>query len=222
MSSLASRVRKPTAIVVAVAAWFGMVLQFYVSAGLMRANGYGWLHIAIRYFSYFTVLTNALVAVTLTIPLLSPRSGVGRFFARPSLRAAVASYIAVVGISYSLLLRHVWDPKGLAKVSDSMQHDVVPVLYVLFWLLFEPKGTLRWRDLPLWLVYPLAYVAFAMIQGASSGFYPYYFIDAGKLGYAGALAGASRILVALLVLGLLMLGADRWMSRLQAKRTRSP
>lgn len=214
MASPPYRIRRAGEIVIAAVTWFGMALQLYVSAGLMRANGHGWLHIVVRYFSFFTVLTNALVAVTMTVPLVWPRSGAGRFFSLPVVRAAVASYIAMVGISYSLLLRHIWDPKGLAMVSDVTQHDVVPILFVLFWVFLEPKGTLRWKDLPLWLLYPSTYVTLAMIQGALNGFYPYYFIDVGKLGYAGALAGLVRLLVAFLVIGLVMLGADRLICRL--------
>lgn len=221
MSSIPSRAPRVAAIAVAAVAWFGMALQFYVSAGLMRANGHGWLHIVVRYFSFFTVVTNALVAVTVTVPLVRPGSRAGRFFSLPSVRAAVASYIALVGISYSLLLRHIWDPKGMAMVSDITQHDVVPILYVLFWMFLEPKGALRWRDLPLWLIYPLTYVTMAMIQGALNGFYPYYFIDVGKLGYAGALAGMVKLFVALLLIGLVIVGGDRLGGYLRTKAERA-
>ena len=218
MGASAGRTSRIAAIVVAIVAWFGLALQFHVSAGLMRANGHGWLHIVVRYFSYFTVLTNALVAVTVTAPLVAPRSGAGRFFSLPSARAAVAGYIALVGISYSLLLRHVWDPKGLARVSDVTQHDVVPALYALLWVIFEPKGALRWSDALRWLVYPLIYLAFAMAQGAATGFYPYHFIDAGKLGYSGALAGTVQLVVAFLLIALVLLIVDRAMSRRGAKK----
>lgn len=199
--------------VVALVAWSGMLLQFYVSAGLMRGNGHGWPLIVARYFSYFTVLTNALVAVTTTVPLVAPASAAGRFFSRASVRAAVASYIALVGIAYSLLLRHVWNPQGLALVSDRIQHDLVPILYVLLWVVFDPKSALRWTDVVRWMIYPAVYVAFALVQGAMSGFYPYYFIDVTKLGLLGALGGVARLFLAFLVTALVVLGASRLVSR---------
>src|SRR5260221_5378086 len=112
--SSASRGSRIAGTVVAVVTWFGLALQFYVSYRLMRENGHGTIAIVIRYLSFFTVLTNALVAITTTLPLLVPASRAGHFFSLPSVRAAVASYIAFVGIAYSLLLRHLSHPDGLA------------------------------------------------------------------------------------------------------------
>jgi len=104
MTSPPGRASQFAVIAVAAVTWFGMALQFYVSAGLMRANGHDLVTIIIRYFSYFTVLTNALVALTVTVPLVARGSRAGRYFSLPSVRAAVAGYIAVVGVAYSVLL----------------------------------------------------------------------------------------------------------------------
>ena len=41
---------------------------------------------------------------------------------------AAREYIAIVGITYSLLLRHMWNPQGTQKIADVLLHDVVPVL----------------------------------------------------------------------------------------------
>jgi hypothetical protein len=222
MSLPAGRAGRLATIAVAAVTWLGLALQFYVSAGLMRANGHGLVTIVMRYFSYFTVLTNGLVAITATVPLVAPGSRAGRYFALPSVRTAVASYIALVGIAYSLLLRHVWSPEGLALVSDQIQHDVVPILYVALWVFSVEKGTLRWSDLPRWLIYPTIYLAVALIQGAMTGFYPYHFIDAGKLGYPGALAGMTKLVLAFLVIGLLAIAIDRLMGRRNAGNGRAP
>lgn len=197
----------------AAVAWLGMALQLFVSAGAMRANGHGWPFIVIRYLSYFTVLTNALVAITVTVPLAARASRAGRFFSLPSVRAAVACSIALVGIAYSLLLRHVWSPEGLARISDHLQHDVVPILYVLFWALFAPKGTLRWRDVLAWAIYPTTYLMVTLAKGAVEGFYPYHFIDVGKLGVVGALTGITSLVVAFFAIGLVVIAADRWLGR---------
>ena len=49
-----------------------------------------------------------------------------------------AAYIAIVGIIYRLLLRQLWNPQGMQWVADVILHDVIPVGYVLYWLLFAP------------------------------------------------------------------------------------
>ena len=53
----------------------------------------------------------------------------------------------------------------------------------------------------LWLIYPLVYLCFALNRGALTSRYPYPFIDAGKLGYASALANTAALLVAFVALG---------------------
>jgi hypothetical protein len=160
----------------------------------------------VTYLSFFTILTNLLIAVGLTFSLW-PRSHWGGFFSRPVVTSALAAYIAIVGIGYSLLLRHTWDPEGLQKVADILLHDATPVMFVGCWLIALPKARLPWKSVPL------VYLCFALSRGALTGRYPYPFIDVGKLGYTTALANAAALLVAFVALGLLMLAIGRWMAR---------
>jgi hypothetical protein len=62
-------------------------------------------------------------------------------------------------------------------------HTVVPVLAVLGWLLYGPRG-LTSRRIAQWaLLFPLAYMVFTAARGAAVGFYPYPFADVKALGY---------------------------------------
>jgi hypothetical protein len=61
-------------------------------------------------------------------------------------------------------------------------HYATPVLTPLFWLGFAPKGRLRLRDPLIWAVFPLAYLAYALLRGRLGGHYPYGFVDVGLLG----------------------------------------
>jgi hypothetical protein len=195
----------------AVIGWFGLLLQFPITITTSRAAGMTMVGAIFTYLSFFTILTNLLVAVGLTSSLW-PRSPWGGFFSRPVVTSALAAYIAIVGIGYSLLLRHTWDPEGLQKVADILLHDAVPVMFVGCWLIAFPNARLPWKSVLPWLIYPLVYLCFALSRGALTGRYPYPFIDAAKLGYASALANAAALLVAFLVLGLLVLAIGRWMS----------
>ena len=74
---------------VALVAWFGVLLQLVLSLQLAVTNGKSALDGLVIYLGYFTVLTNLLVAVSLSWPLLSPRSAPGagssgRAWPRPS------------------------------------------------------------------------------------------------------------------------------------------
>jgi hypothetical protein len=66
------------AILVAGVAWFGVLLQLYLSLKSSVANGKTIAEGLIIYFGYFTILTNILVALVLTLPLVAPASSAGR------------------------------------------------------------------------------------------------------------------------------------------------
>jgi hypothetical protein len=177
----------------AFAAWFALLLQFPLTIATSLANGMTVLGGVIAYFSFFTILTNLIVALVLTYSLFAPQSRGGRFFSSAVVASGTALYIAVVGAVYSFLLRHLWDPEGLQKIADVILHDVVPVLYVACWILFVPKSGLRWKDALSWSIYPLIYLAWVLMRGAISGRYPYPFIDAAQLGYARVLLNAAML-----------------------------
>lgn len=195
------------ATVLALVGWATLALQLYLTVRVNVASGNGLLTGLIRNFSYFTVLTNIIVALVLSAPLLP--AGSRRWFSRSSVRAATAAYIAMVGILYGLLLRHVWDPQGLQKLADIVLHDAMPVLYVAFWLIFWRTATTSWSVVPSWLIYPLAYLGYCLVHGALTGWYPYHFLDAGALGYSQTLVNAAMITAAFSVLCLIVIAIDR-------------
>ncbi len=193
--------------------WFALILQFYLTTKLAIDKGLGlWVGTA-RYFGFFTILTNILVALTFTVPLILPRSRWGQFFAQPGVRTAIAVYITVVGIAYSLLLRHIWDPEGWQLVADRILHDVTPILYVVFWFLFVPKSIVQWRNLPAWLIYPLVYVIVALVRGAIFNWYPYPFLEVSKLGYPQVFLNVAMLFIGFCVVAAIFIGVARLTQR---------
>ncbi|HLX83912.1 MAG TPA: Pr6Pr family membrane protein [Terriglobales bacterium] len=198
---------------IAVLAWYGLLLQFYVMIVNARAIGVPMATAIANYFSFFTILTNLLVAVSLTLSLRRTPSTLGILANRPTVQTAATLYIAIVGIVYSLALRHIWDPEGLQKIADIILHDTIPALSILFWLLFVRKDELRFRDIPAWLVYPSVYLVYSMIRGAVLGGYVYPFLDAGALGCGPVIINVVAIAAAFAGLGLLLVGFGRWRSK---------
>jgi hypothetical protein len=199
-----------SALVGALLGWFALLLQLYLmlvqSAGGARAMA----GTVITYFSFFTILTNFLVALVFTATVFSSEIGWVQFFRRPSVQAGAAAYIAIVGITYRLLLRQLWNPQGMQWVADVILHDVIPVGYVLYWVLFAPRTELRWKDALGWLVYPAVYAVYVLARGAVSGLYPYPFMDVNVLGYGGVLVHAAVFLLVFLGMGLLVVAVGRW------------
>lgn len=173
------------------------------------------------FFSYFTILTNILVALALGIPALAPNSRPGRWAVSPGVRAALAMHIAVVGLIYHALLAGTWNPQGAQLWIDQILHTVMPLAFVLDWLLFTPRGRLRWSDPLVWLIYPLAYGAWCLIHGQIGGWYPYWFIDVSALGWGRAMTNLGGLLVFFLGLGLAVVAIDRALSA-RTKGDRAP
>ena len=196
----------------AVVGWTALALQYL----LMVAPVQGWtvLERTINYFSFFTILTNVLVAAAFTGPLLQPGSRLARWSASEGVRAAVAMYIVVVGVVYHVLLHPYWSPTGWSLAVNLVLHYVMPAAFVLDWLWLTPKGRLRWIDPVKWLSYPLLYGVFTAVHGQIVGWYPYWFIDIGALGWGPALVNFAALLSFFLILGLIVAALDRGLAAL--------
>lgn len=182
--------------VLAVLAWTGLLLQFWLSIRLGMSNGKGAGWGVMVYFGYFTILTNGFVALVATFPLVAT----GGWFSSQVVRGCAVMSIAGVGIAYHILLRHVWNPQGLQKVADILLHYVVPIGSLLWWTAFPPRKV-SWKWPLLWCLWPVGYFAYALIRGHFLRWYPYYFIDVGKLGWHDVLANAAGLAVFFPVLG---------------------
>ena len=194
----------------AAVAWFALVLQYYLT---VTKPGARFLEATVRYFGFFTILTNILVALALTLPWLAPQSRAGQFFDRPSVRTAILAYIVIVAVIYHYLLAKLWNPQGWQLVADTIEHVVTPALYVIDWVLFVPKGKLKFKSAFAWLAFPLAYGAYSLIHGAVTGFYPYPFINVAEFGYDKILINMAVLVLVFLGLGLALIGIDRRMGR---------
>jgi hypothetical protein len=189
--------------------WFALALQLYLM--LVQSLVPERLGTMITFFSFFTILTNILTASVFTAVAFHPKHGWGKWLCRPSAQAATAVYIAIVGMVYQLLLRQLWNPQGAQWVADVLLHSMVPVGYVVYWLLFAPRAGLSWKDSVTWLIYPGVYLVYVLARGAVSGLYPYPFVDVNVLGYGGVLARSGLLMLVFLGMGLLVVAIGRWM-----------
>jgi hypothetical protein len=194
----------------------GLGMQVAVSTATFVAQGKSALAAIWFVLLFFTILTNLFVLVAATAALIDPA---GRnLLSRPSAQSAAALDIVVVGIVYSLALRGLVALEGWALVADRLLHDLSPVLFALYWLLFVPKGTLRWSSLPVWLIYPVGYLIYGLARGAAEGFYPYPFLDLAKNGAVAVALGSLMVLALFVAVGAAIVGLDRLIG---ARRTPS-
>lgn len=195
--------------IIAITAWFALILQLYLMLVKAPSLGISAINTIINFLSFFTILSNLLVAISLISSLLSPSSGVGKFFSSINTQSAIALYIFVVGLVYNLVLRNLWAPTGWQLVADNLLHVIVPLLYVLFWGSFTPKRKLQWKNILPWLIFPAIYLFYSLIRGSIVGWYPYPFVDAAKLGYGKVVINSFLVLIAFVVIGLGLIVVNR-------------
>ncbi|AZO75212.1 MAG: hypothetical protein E5V92_26180 [Mesorhizobium sp.] len=198
-----------------VAGLIGLVLQFAITIPASMAAGRGLLGSIVFYFSFFTILTNV-AAVLVHASLVSP-AGYAWFpaFAGKRMRAGVAVAMTLVFIVYATVLARLWAPEGLFFICDVLLHYVAPLIFVLWWLIASADGSTRWRDISWWMIYPLAYLAYALIRAPFAGEVPYPFLDVAKNGAADVAVSALAITALFLGLCVLAVFADHGIGRLR-------
>ncbi|RWC53814.1 Pr6Pr family membrane protein [Mesorhizobium sp.] len=198
----------------------GLVLQFCISVPASMEAGRSLLGSIIFVFSFFTILTN-IGAVLVYTSLLSP-TGYAWLpaFAGPRMRAGVAASIALVFIIYATVLAKLWQPQGLFLLCDVLLHYVTPVLFVLWWLISGADGRTRWSDISWWMLYPVAYLIYALARAPLAGEVPYPFLDVAKNGAISVAISAAAITGLFLVLCVVAVLADHGIARTRASSVR--
>lgn len=193
--------------VITITGWFALIAQLYLIILNRVTTVPGTI---IRYFSFFTILTNILVALCCTVLLINKNKRWCKFFSNSKTITAITVYITVVGLVYNLILRFLWRPQGLQLLVDELLHSVIPVFFILFWVFFIPKAKLKAKDILPWLIYPFVYVVYILIRGALTGVYPYPFIDVKELGYNRVLLNSGVLVIVFIVFSLLYVGMDKF------------
>ncbi len=187
--------------------WFGVVLQLVltltVDVEASRTTRF------FNFISYFTILSNILAAVVLTVQATRGEGGFGRFFARPEVLLAATVYMTITGLVYFFVLRHTDAPQGLSVLSNALLHYVMPPVMVLFWLAFAAKGMLSPGSIGRVLVFPLLYAAYTLVRGPLVDWYPYPFTDLRVLTMGAAVRNIIVFMVGFAVVTALYVAIDR-------------
>jgi hypothetical protein len=181
-------------------AWSGVLIQLF---DFLRTTDLSIADTLIKFFSFFTILTNLMVAIYYTAVLLAPSSSLGKFCNRFSTSTAIAVYILVVGIIYNINLRSIWTFTGWSRISNELLHTVTPIYFIIYWVVATLKTKLFFHSMLYWGIYPLAYFVYTLLRGSIAHSYPYPFINADTLGYQQVIINC--LLVAAVFYGLFAL-----------------
>lgn len=193
-------------LIFALVGWFSIITQYYL---MVKNTQISFAEANIRFFSYFTILTNIIVAVYFTLQAFNSIPKIKK----PGILTAVTIYILIVGLVYQTILRSTWDPKGLQRLVDELLHTIIPILVLIYWYLYENKNRLNYRQILSWAIYPLLYLFYILIRGYFSDFYPYPFINVSDLGYFQVLINSFWILLLFAALSLFFIRIGKRLSK---------
>lgn len=186
--------------------WFAVIMQFVL---MMQNRVESLTETTLRFFSFFTILTNSLVALYFSVLWYKKPTSLLTRFEKPGFLTAVTLYITIVGVVYQFVLRGIWEPTGMQRIVDELLHSVIPVYVLVFWFVYENKMSVAWKSIPSWLLYPLFYLIFILIRGHLSGFYPYPFVNVTELGLEKVLLNSGALVFAFLVLAFVLIAIGK-------------
>ncbi len=184
-------------IFLAVITWIAMVLQ------VINANN------LINTFSYFTIISNLLIAISLTIQLVSSGSRGGKICTNISVQSALTVYIIIVALIYNFVIRRVWIEAFPQFYYNNIFHVLTPLLYVIRWVIFVPKGDLNWGHGFKWLIFPFLYLFYSLIRGNIVNWYPYGFVDLRVISTSELIRNVILVLFLFMLIGFGLVFADK-------------
>lgn len=200
------RLAAAAAIVVAIVAQFAQSLSMVPDPAFFVIN----------FFSYFTILSNALAVLVLVIGawagLRSQRDP--RWY--NLLRGSIVTYMATTFVVYNLLLRGIsLDQADTVPWSNEILHVWAPLYLIVDWLLAPGRTPIAWNKLWVVTIFPIAWVIYTMLRGPIAGWYPYPFLNPDVVpgvGYGGVLVYVIAIAAFILLVGagITAISRTRW------------
>lgn len=172
------------------------------------------------YLVYYTNLSNLICMIFGFCSLAWLLRG-GEDFA-PALKFVFSIMILVTFILYNGLLSNYSSIIAyFSSLKNGLNHGILPVLFVLDWVLFYRWGRTKWTYPLLSILPPAVYVVYILIRAAildatgrvAAVVYPYYFLNLDNLGWGGFLSWMGGLMIAFLALGYALCALDHLLSK---------
>lgn len=160
----------------------------------------------VNLFSFFTIQSNLLVLAAAATLAADPARD-GRLWRVLRLDGLLG--ITITGIVYATVLAGQVALEGVGVWLDAAFHYFCPTWTMVGWLLFGPRPRITWHTVGWAFAWPAAWVAYTLVRGGITGWYPYPFLDVTDLGYPAALRNVGFVLALALAIAALLRYLDR-------------
>jgi hypothetical protein len=154
-----------------VLSWSAIILSLIPSLGNL-----GFL------FSTYTIQSNLLILIWLSIAIFLQEKYKTCWFFSGAVRGAITLYITVTFIIFALLLAPLYHPTGIEAYTNLSLHYIIPIAFLVDWVLTEMYHVYQWKYTLFWLSYPIFYLILTLILGSITGTYIYPFLDLNAMG----------------------------------------
>lgn len=156
----------------------------------------------IFYYSFFTVLSNIMLALSCLILTFKPNCS-NLLFNVIRLNGLVGVLITM--IVYNLMLRGIHRPPTvLLQFANESLHVVIPLLGLISWLIYGPFYRMQLKVIVCAFLTLLTYGVYIFMRGYYTNLYPYPFINVNRVGYENAFIAVIAIAVLFVCLVLLL------------------
>jgi hypothetical protein len=150
--------------------------------------------VLINFFSFFTIESNILAIGLFLVLGIATLRGTSVRPVSPSIRGAITLYMSITGIIYVLLLSGLDESlQTTIPWVNTVVHYIMPAVVVADWFIDLPRKGISFTRAIIWLSFPLAYLAYSLIRGHATGWYPYPFLNVGHHGYLQVLTTCAII-----------------------------
>lgn len=135
-----------------------------------------------EYFSFFTITSSLLAGVALTVAGLRALRNQPETKFLTLFRLTMASSMVIVGVIYNALLADAaLDPRDIGyewpETPNQVLHTYMPIFIFIEWLIVRTAVPLKLKSVFWVLVYPFSWLAFAIVRGLVTNWYPYWFLN---------------------------------------------
>jgi len=187
--------------------------------GILDSFGYFSKNFNVNFYLYYTNISNYICAIFMLFILIktireSHKNIYGFCNVMPLFNFMCIILIMITFLVYNIILVNMSFIDYFTSMSNVIMHFILPIMFILNWLLFYEHGKTKWYYPLLSFVIPILYLMFifirAMILGIDSGkfLFPYFFLDINWLGLIGVFCWVISLLISFTIIGYLIYFLD--------------